>query len=233
MAAVRKPATARGPEAETETEAEDLQPWIPFEDRRRARDQKRDAVLRTAVKMFLEKGYHRTALTEVATSLNITKPALYNYFRSKEEILFECCRLGQKMYEASIASIERKPGSGQAKLRALIRAYVHVITQDFGMCLVQLDDRELAPPARAAFRLAKRRFDAAFRTEVARGIEDGSIRPCDPKLATFVITGALNGIGAWYSPDGELSVAAIADAFATRLLDGLAVRRGAAGGRTS
>ena len=34
-------------------------PWMPFESRRRARDEKREAVLRTAVALFLEQGYHR------------------------------------------------------------------------------------------------------------------------------------------------------------------------------
>jgi len=201
------------------------QPWIPFEDRRRARDRKREAVLRMAVRMFLDSGYHRTSLAEVAAALNITKPALYNYFGSKEEILFECCRLGQEMYEARIAAIRGRNGTGLEKLRALIRAYVQVITQDFGRCLVRLDDRELAADARTDFRRAKRRIDAAFRMEIARGIADGSIRPCDPKMATFVITGALNGIGAWYSPEGAQSVEEIADSFVERLVDGLAARR--------
>ena len=62
-------------------------PWLPFESRRRARDEKREAVLRMAVALFLEQGYHRATLNEVARRLNITKPALYNYFRSKDEIL--------------------------------------------------------------------------------------------------------------------------------------------------
>jgi len=44
-------------------------PWLPFESRRRARDEKRDAVPRMAVKLFLEQGYHRTTLNEVAERL--------------------------------------------------------------------------------------------------------------------------------------------------------------------
>ena len=196
-------------------------PWVPFEDRKRARGQKRRAVLRMAVKMFLEEGYHRTSLTDVAARLNITKPALYNYFSGKEDILFECYRLGREMYEASIDAIEKQEGNGLAKLRELIRAYVGVVTQDFGMCLIRLDDRELGPEQRADVRSAKRRYDAAFRKQITRGIEDGSITKCDPKLTTFIITGALNGIGAWYRSDGELSVEEIADAFVVRLTEGL------------
>jgi AcrR family transcriptional regulator len=205
--------------------AAEAPPWAPFEDRRRARDEKRDAVLRMAVQMFLDEGYHRATLSEVAARLNITKPALYNYFRSKEDILIECYRLGQEMFEASIAAIERESGDGLDKLRRLIRAYAQVMMTDFGMCLVRLDDRELSTEARAGVRKAKREYDAAFRTTITRAIADGSITSCDPKLATLVIAGSLNWIGQWYRPDGELSPAVIADEFALRLTGGLEVKK--------
>lgn len=200
-------------------------PWIPFEDRRRARDQKRDAVLRMALKLFLEEGYHRTALADVATRLNITKPALYNYFRSKEEILVECFKQGQDLYAASLSAVESGSGDGLSKLRSLIRAYIHVIASDFGVCVTRLDDRELSPEARGVVRGAKRRINSAFQAQISAGIADGSIKACDPKLTTFLITGALNGIGAWYRPDGALPVDTIADEFVARLTEGLAARR--------
>jgi AcrR family transcriptional regulator len=206
------------------TKAAEAPLWAPFEDRRRARDEKRDAVLRMAVQLFLEEGYHRTTLNDVATRLNITKPALYNYFRSKEDILIECYRLGQEMFEVSIAAIERASGNGLDKLRQMIRAYAQVMTSDFGMCLVRLDDRELSEEARANVRRAKRKYDTAFRTHIAQGIHDGSIVACDPKLATLAIAGSLNWIGHWYRPDGELSAATIADEFALRLTEGLSAR---------
>ena len=202
-------------------------PWIPFEDRRRARDQKRDAVLRTALKLFLEEGYHRTALADVAARLNITKPALYNYFRSKEDILVECFRQGQHLYEAKMSAVENGDGDGMSKLRSLIRAYIEVIASDFGVCVTRLDDRELSPPARAVVRGAKRRINAALQAQISAGIADGSIRACDAKLSTFVITGALNGIGAWYNPDGPLRVDTTADEFVERLTGGLAASRSA------
>ena len=118
-------------------------PWTPFEDRRRLRDEKREAVLRMAVRLFLEEGYHRTPLARIAERLNITKPALYNYFRSKEEILIELFRLGDELYEENFGRIERESGEGLTKLKALIRAYAWSMTTDFGMCFARLDDREL------------------------------------------------------------------------------------------
>ena len=70
-----------------------------FTDRKRNPDGKRGAVLHTAVRMFLERSYGRTSMDDIATQLNITKPALYHYFRNKEEILVEIYRLGTDLID--------------------------------------------------------------------------------------------------------------------------------------
>lgn len=200
----------------------DSSPWLPFESRRRARDEKREAVLRAAVQMFLEQGYHHTKLTDVAKRLNITKPALYNYFRGKDEILFECFAMGQERVDQSIVDIDAGGGSGLVKLRALIRAYAEIMGSDFGASLVRFDVRDLSGEHGQVVRDAKKRIDRAFRRYISEGIADGSITPCDPKLSAFAIAGSLNWIGHWYQRGGELSAEAVAEEFAVRLTEGLA-----------
>lgn len=221
-----KPDAARGNATDVTTAKRETttSPWTPFEDRKRARDDKRDAVLRMAVRLFLEEGYHRTPLTRIAERLNITKPALYNYFSSKEEILYELFRLGDEQYEEHFGRIERGDGGGLHKLREMIRAYARIMTTDFGVCFARIDDRELGERPRAEVRRSKRRYDLAFRKQIERGVAEGDIRPCDIKLAAFAIAGALNGIADWYRPQGDLSVEVIADAFATGLTEGLMAR---------
>lgn len=205
----------------------DPSPWMPFESRRRARDEKREAVLRTAVQLFLEQGYHRATLNEVAERLNITKPALYNYFRSKDEILFECWALGQERAEDCIAEINAGGGSGLSKLRKLIQGYALVMASDFGASLVRFNARDLTEANQKTARAGKRRIDQAFRNYVSEGVMDGSIKPCDVKLTTFAIVGSLNWIGHWFTPDGALSAEAIASKFSVQLTHGLAKRRAA------
>jgi AcrR family transcriptional regulator len=200
----------------------DASPWMPFENRRRARDEKREAVLRTAVALFLEQGYHRVTLNDVAERLNITKPALYNYFRGKDEILFECWALGQEQVDEFIAGINKGGGTALAKLRKLIQAYAEVMTTDFGASLVRFDPRDLTETNRKTVQAAKKRIDRSFRKYLADGVTDGSIKPCDPKLAAFAIAGSLNWIGHWYQRDGAWSGEAVASRFAVQLTEGLA-----------
>jgi AcrR family transcriptional regulator len=197
-------------------------PWLPFESRRRARDEKREAVLRAAVALFLEQGYHRATLAGVAERLNITKPALYNYFRGKDEILFECWAMGQERVDDLIAGIDAAGGNGLVKLRKLVGAYAEVMATDFGASLVRFDVRDLNAKNAEIVRAGKRSIDHAFRGYITQGISDGSIKRCDAKLAAFAIAGSLNWIGHWYRSDGPLSPQAIAAEFTGRLTEGLA-----------
>jgi AcrR family transcriptional regulator len=179
-------------------------------------------VLRTAVQLFLDQGYHRVTLNDVADRLNITKPALYNYFRGKDEILFECWALGQERVDELIAEINRGGGTALAKLRKLVHAYAGVMTTDYGASLVRFDPRDLTEENRKTVRAAKKRIDRTFRKYLADGVADGSIKPCDPKLAAFAIAGSLNWIGHWYQRDEAWSADDVARQFTVQLTEGLA-----------
>ncbi|MDD1693520.1 MAG: TetR/AcrR family transcriptional regulator [Methanoregula sp.] len=43
-------------------------------------------IVRAAFTLFIEKGYHGTTMGEIAKGLGVTKPALYQYFSSKEDL---------------------------------------------------------------------------------------------------------------------------------------------------
>ena len=183
---------------------------------------KRDAVLRTAAHLFLEYGYQKTSMSVLAKRLDITKPSLYYYFRNKEEILVECYRAGIAEIESHLQPATVKTGTALVRLRLFVHGYATaVLTHYFGRCVAMIDDSELSVEARRGVRDLKRRVDNSIRRLVQAGIQDGSIYPCDPKLASFAISGAINWAGTWYKPAGELSPEDIAHAFTAMLTRGL------------
>ena len=185
----------------------------------------REVILATAAQLFLEKSYGRTSLNDVAERLSITKPAIYHYFRSKEQILVECYRLGTALIGETLDQIAAHCGTGIEKVAAFISSYANVMTVNFGRCVMRLDEGDLSGDARAEIRASKRKIDRRLRSFVQEGIDDGSIAPCDPKLAAFSIAGALNWICMWYEPGGPLSPEEIATQFARTLTQGLARER--------
>ena len=202
-----------------------------FSSRRRDPETKREAVLQTAAQLFLEKSYGRTSLNDVAERLHITKPALYHYFQNKEEILLECYRLGTAMIGEILDDIASHCGTGLEKVEAFIYSYANVMTVNFGRCVMRLDEGDLSPEAFAEVRGYKRKIDRQLRSFIQDGVEDGSIAPCDPKIAAFSIAGALNWICVWYEPDGPLGPEEIATQFARTLTQGLSAKRRRNGAR--
>lgn len=199
-------------------------PWPRREERDRDRARKREAVLRTAVAFFNEKGFHATSLDEVADALHVTKPTIYHYFSSKDDILFECVRRGVERIREAGAAVEKQGGSGLERLKAHMRHYALVMTEDFGMCVTRTADHELSPASRTRFRALKRETDVTLRGVVEDGMRDGSIAPGDARLVTFTLTGALNWIARWYDPKGPLTPEEIADGCVATLVQGLALR---------
>jgi AcrR family transcriptional regulator len=197
-----------------------------FVNRRRDRDAKKEAVLRTAVRLFLERGYWHTSLNDVAEKLNITKPALYHYFHNKEEIYLECYRWGILLIKANLDCIRQQGGTGLQKVVNFIYCYAVIIAGDFGRCVVRQDDRELSAKARAEVRTYKRDIDRCLRSFIQEGMRDGSIREGDGKLSAFAIAGAVNSLALWFEPTGALTAAQVASNFAEILTQGIAKRRG-------
>jgi AcrR family transcriptional regulator len=179
-------------------------PWKPLGQRTADREIKRAAVLNTAAELFLARGYNGTRLNDVADQLHITKPALYNYFTSKEEILLACFEAGTVLLNEKLWSTDHAHLPGLERLQKFVETWALIMTKPFGRCMVLLDERELGDEYREQILKYKRDLDAKIRKIFKAGVADKSIAPLDPKLTVFAIMGSLNSIGRWYKSDGDL-----------------------------
>lgn len=53
---------------------------------------RKDSILKTAEKLFFEKGYEETSIQDILAALSISKGGFYHYFESKIALLEEICR---------------------------------------------------------------------------------------------------------------------------------------------
>jgi hypothetical protein len=125
------------------------------------------------------------------------------------------------MVEEILNDIAAQYGTGLEKVEAFIYSYANVMTVNFGRCVMRMDEGDLSQEAFTDIRKYKRKIDRRLRSFIQDGIEDGSIAPCDVKLAAFAIAGALNWICVWYEPEGPLSPDEIAAQFVKTLTCGL------------
>lgn len=200
----------------------------PWPKRKRQPDpafqEKREAVLNTAARLFVEKGYENTSLNELASVLNVTKPTLYYYFESKEQILLEIAERSHQQHIEVMQQVLNSDKPGREKLRLACERYAMLMTEDIGKCQVKINRKALAPELRENLRTKLIYTDSIIRQILTEGIRDGTIARCDVKLATFAIFGALNWLAFWHRDGGEYEPEKIADRMVGILLQGLEPR---------
>jgi AcrR family transcriptional regulator len=75
----------------------------------------RATILRTAMRLFVEQGYDRTSLREIAEGVGVTKAALYYHFRTKDDIVRAAMQDFTEQLDAVVDEVETlPPGPGRA-----------------------------------------------------------------------------------------------------------------------
>jgi AcrR family transcriptional regulator len=195
---------------------------------RRHRDHalKRDAVILAAARAFNRQGFHNTSLDDIAAALGVTKPTVYYYVESKEQLLFECFQAGLELIREGLRQVEGSPRPARERLAEVIRHYALAVASDFGWCMVRAEDHDLGPDLGGRIKQLKAEIDRGMRRLLEEGVRDGSIGPCNPKMTAFAMAGALNWIAHWYRENQPLSAAGVAEEFVEVFERGLLPRHG-------
>lgn len=184
---------------------------------------KREAVLREAGRLFSKRGYHNISLDQVAETLQISKGTLYNYVQDKQGILWEFHRMAVELGNRAFAEGRALGGTGAQRLRNTLKIYIELTTQELGALGALMDFEALRPEDRTKAVKQRDLFEREFVQLVQSGIQDGTIKPVDPRMAVFTFLGATNWIPRWYSSTGRLSAREIAEIMTDLFLSGLEI----------
>lgn len=173
-----------------------------------------------ASSLFRERGYSGTSVRDIARALDIQGASLYAHVASKQDVLWAIVEPVATRFEAAADAVEAAdPGATVfghgVQLIGLVRAHVAVVTEDIERASVFVHEwRALDTERREEIARRRDAYEARFRKTIADGVETGTFTPVDPPIAAAYVLTALNGLVAWYRPDGRWLAREIADAFA-------------------
>ncbi len=162
---------------------------------------KRLAILRAAAQSLSEKGYHGTSLTDVARRLNMTNGALYYYFKSKEELAFECLLATHAQTQACLAKAEEIGQDGRDKVETFVREVI-VAMEENPTWIHPGEAFFLKSEHRRTAREASSENQAYLARLIQEGVKDKSIGLCEPRATALLIMGSLVFLHNWIPTGG-------------------------------
>lgn len=154
------------------------------------RQRTRQALIRAAMRLFEEKGYEQTTVAEIAAAAEVSTKTFFNYFTSKDEVLFP--HLAGRIDAAVKVIAGRRPDDSMVDVlvRAMDRMLADAVTQelDGGLASVRLPMIMTVPDVQAA--TLHRYFLAE--TKLAEALQRAFPEVLDPPAAAAVV-GSLMG----------------------------------------
>jgi AcrR family transcriptional regulator len=204
----------------------------------------RQEILRTAARLFQQRGYDATSMNDVAASLKLSKGGLYHHFQSKDEILFEIMDHAMDLTQERVIDAVASIADPEQRLRALIQRHIEVVLspRDREITVMLHENHPLPPALRKRINARKKDYIhfvenliAEVQREVQKEVQNKiqnaaqneaqkSRRVSDrvtPRAAAFALLGMINWIYQWYKPEGELQAQNLVPQFTDLFFGGI------------
>jgi len=152
---------------------------------------KENAILEGALRVFGEKGFEDATVSAICAEAGISEPTLYEYFGSKEEVLFSISELYTRREVERLGQLAHYINEPRERLRAIIQAYLEFYENNplytsVALLTLKGNRRYVASPAYQSVREAAHSLIEVFQDGVRRGAFRDDL---DPYLVRNMVLG--------------------------------------------
>jgi AcrR family transcriptional regulator len=185
----------------------------------------RQEILRTAARLFQQRGYDATSMNDVAAALKLSKGGLYHHFQSKDEILYEIMNHAMEITQERVLNPVRGIADPEERLRALIRLHIEVVLspRDREITVMLHENHPLPPPLRKRINARKKEY-IHFLENLMAEVQNKSRQQkskVSPRAAAFALLGMINWIYQWHKPEGDLQAQNLIPQFTDLIFGGI------------
>jgi AcrR family transcriptional regulator len=176
-----------------------------------------DQIYYVAARIFCEKGYDATSMSDIADAVGITKAGIYHYVKSKQDMLFAIMNFGMDRLESRVIKPARAVADAEQRLRTIIHNHALLIMEGSAMAgynpVTVLNDEMagLTPAHHRKVSQRKRAYFDLLRDTLRQLKDEGKLKDVDVTVAAFSLFGMLLWLSRWYHPDGKLSAEQVAN----------------------
>jgi len=173
------------------------------ERKEREKEQRRNAIIDAAEKVFFSKGVENATMDEVAEEAELSKGTLYLYFKNKTDLFHAIVARALNMLYNDFKKVTKKEKKGIDKIKSIGKAYFQFYKNqpDYYGTLLHQDIYEFTPDdpeenfnVTLCMETGNKIF-GLMRECVLAGIEDGTIREdLDPAKLPVILWGHSSGV---------------------------------------
>jgi len=156
---------------------------------------RRKHIMAVAAGVFSEKGYYATTISDLAQAAGIAKGTIYWYFENKRSIMLAILdELFCEISETFLKVVKTTRNGLDAILECIEPALQLLDRQGHIYLMYFLEIASTDPEIQNKFREIYRSVHEGTKRAIARGIEQGVIRPLNPEIAAYAVMGIIERI---------------------------------------
>jgi AcrR family transcriptional regulator len=186
----------------------------------------KERLLHVATRLFARHGFEGTSVQDIVDAAGVTKGAMYHYYGSKDDLLYEVYHQVLSMQISHLDEIAAGPGTAEQRLRAAAADVVRTSLDTLDDMIVFFRSLHMLPDDKQAkVRAERRRYHDKFKALLEEGVVAGTFRSdISPDIVVHYFLSVVNQLGSWYKPEGPLSPDQVAELFTELFIGGLATR---------
>lgn len=151
--------------------------------------ERRELLVQAAIGVFLEKGFHNATVRDIGRAAKMTQGTIYNYVRSKDDILYMVCdRIVSEYQDEARKAVNTSRGPAD-RIRSAVRAVSEVMYRHQREILLIYQDSHLLEPRSLRVILARvEEFIGMFETLITDAARELKIALPHPHFSANILT---------------------------------------------
>lgn len=166
-------------------------------------EEKSQAIVDAASRVFLAREFHEVSVDDVAAEAHAGKGTIYRYFPTKEELFFVSVLYGLDALHESLTRGLREQTSPREQLKLIARDLLRFAWNRRDLLTTLHRDERLFVRRGAEFVERRQRIVILIADTISAGVGRGEFRPIDPMAGAEVFLGMLRGLNLYRRP-GDL-----------------------------
>lgn len=195
-------------------------------DREQQSSQRRELLIRQSSEFFNRNGFDNCTLDDIARGLDVSRSALYHYVSSKEELLYASIVRSLKNTEVVVNTIVSEGGDGLTRIIRTICSAAELHAGPAGPIANYTSLKSLSLDHAREVQVRSKNIQSHLASFFDLGVEDGSIRPVNVRIARLALLGSINRLNKWWPQAVPADTSDVSDNLIHLFVDGLSPRRG-------